>query len=137
MEKVIIDEKEINLKKLSLQERKGLQEGEEIFYKNLNGEWEADTIEEVDGDLLWLKCSSDINLDEVDVYIEEKADEYDVLSPDGFSIHFSDVYKSIEEALEKAKEWVKNYEFQGYYSSVKYGRIPLNEILDYCKIIKR
>lgn len=137
MEKAIINEQEINLKKLSLQERKELQESDEIFYKNLNGEWEVDTIEEVDGDLLWLKCSSDINLDEVDVYIEEKADEYDVLSPDGFSIHFSDVYKSREEALEKAKEWIKNYEFQGYYSSVKYGRIPLNEVLDYCKIIKR
>jgi hypothetical protein len=62
--------------------------------------------------------------------------KYDVLSPDNFSIHHSDVYPSKKAAREAAKEWVKNYEHQGYYSSTRYGRIPLNEVLDYCKIIE-
>lgn len=61
--------------------------------------------------------------------------EYIVLSPDGFSIHFSDTYKSIEEAKKAIEEWKKNYERQGYYSSTKYGRIPLNELEKYCDIV--
>lgn len=62
--------------------------------------------------------------------------QYDVLSPDNFSIHHSDVYSSKKAARKAAKEWLKNYEIQGYYSSVRYGRIPLNEVLDYCKIVE-
>lgn len=61
--------------------------------------------------------------------------KYDVLSPDGFSIHIEDTYNSKKEAWQKAKEWSKNYEGQGYYSSAKYGRIPVDQILDYCKLI--
>ena len=60
---------------------------------------------------------------------------YNVLSPDGFTIHFSDTYKSIKEAKKAIKEWKKNYERQGYYSSTKYGRIPLNELEKYCDIV--
>jgi len=33
------------------------------------------------------------------------------------------------------EEWKKRYEMQGYYSSTNYGRIPLNELENYCKII--
>jgi hypothetical protein len=61
--------------------------------------------------------------------------EYNVLSPDGFPIHFSDTYKSIKEAKKAIKEWKKGYERQGYYSSTKYGRIPLNELEKYCDIV--
>ena len=62
--------------------------------------------------------------------------QYDVLSPDGFSIHFSDTYNSIEEAKNALTEWKKRYEFQGYYSSTNYGRIPLDELENYCEIIE-
>ena len=61
--------------------------------------------------------------------------QFDVYSPDGFAIHREDTYPSREVAEQKLKEWVKQYEHQGYYSSVKYGRIPLNEIKDYCRIL--
>lgn len=61
--------------------------------------------------------------------------EYNVLSPDGFTIHFSDTYKSIKEAKKAIKEWKKNYERQGYYSSTQYGRIPLNKLEKYCDIV--
>lgn len=58
-----------------------------------------------------------------------------VLSPDGFPIHFADTYKSFEEAKKAIQEWKKNYERQGYYSSTQYGRIPLDELENYCDII--
>ena len=62
--------------------------------------------------------------------------KYDVLSPDKISIHFFDTYKSIKEAKQALNLWIKRYEFQGYYSSTDYGRIPLNELGKYCAIIK-
>lgn len=61
--------------------------------------------------------------------------KYDVLSPDGFSIHPTDTYTSRKKAVKAAEEWAKRYEAQGYYSSARFGRIPLNEILDYCSLI--
>ena len=64
----------------------------------------------------------------------KKKKRYDVISPDGFSIHFCDTYNSIEEAEEAFEEWKKRFEKQGYYSS-NGGRIPLNELENYCKII--
>lgn len=57
-----------------------------------------------------------------------------VLSPDGFPIRREKKYYSEKSALKDLDEWVKNYEFQGYYSSVNFGRIPLNEIKNYCQI---
>jgi hypothetical protein len=62
--------------------------------------------------------------------------KYDVLSPDGFSIHFSDTYTSKKEAIAVAKEWAEGYKRQGYYSSVRYGRIAIEDILDYCQLIE-
>jgi len=62
--------------------------------------------------------------------------KFDVISPDGFSIHFSDTYKTKEQAVEALENWVKRYEFQGYYSSVNYGRIPLEELPNYCEIVE-
>jgi hypothetical protein len=60
---------------------------------------------------------------------------FDVLSPDGFSIHFSDTYSSEKKAMKAFDEWKKRYEFQGYYSSNN-GRIPLTELHNHIKIIK-
>jgi hypothetical protein len=57
-----------------------------------------------------------------------------VLSPDNFTINH-DTYKSEEDAVAAAKVWQERYKHQGYYSSVKYGRIPYDEILDYCKVV--
>lgn len=62
--------------------------------------------------------------------------QFEVFSPDGFAISREETYPTFEVAEQKLKEWVKRYEFQGHYSSVKYGRIPLNELEDYCKIIE-
>jgi len=62
--------------------------------------------------------------------------KYDVLSPDGFSIHPTDTYSSKKKALAAYREWKKRYEQQGYYSSANYGRIPLIDLDDYCQLVK-
>lgn len=59
---------------------------------------------------------------------------YNVLSPDGFSIHPEDTYPSPKAAREAFEIWKQRYEKQGYYSSAK-GRISLDELHEYCKII--
>jgi hypothetical protein len=61
---------------------------------------------------------------------------YDVLSPDGFAIHRTKIYKSLDEAMEEAKEWVKGYQKQDYYSTPKFGRIPYDDILSYCHLVE-
>lgn len=61
--------------------------------------------------------------------------KYDVISPDGFPIHPTNTYKTKAEATFAFKQWLKRYENQGYYSS-SFGRIPLNEVIRYCKIIE-
>jgi len=66
--------------------------------------------------------------------MKAKKPKFDVLSPDGFSIHFSDTYNSEEEAKIALKNWCKRYELQGYYSSVN-GRISLKDLKSCCKII--
>ena len=60
--------------------------------------------------------------------------QFDVISPDGFSIHFSDTYSSKKQAMKAFDEWKKRYEPQGYYSSMNYGRIPLDELHNYIEI---
>ncbi len=60
---------------------------------------------------------------------------YDVISPDGFSIHFSDTYATKEDAKNAFFDWKKRFESQGYYSSNN-GRIPLNELENHCRIIE-
>ena len=64
-----------------------------------------------------------------------KKKQFDVISPDGFSIHFSDTYNTREEAMNAFFEWKKRYEQQGYYSSNK-GRIPLDELENHCRIVE-
>lgn len=62
--------------------------------------------------------------------------QFEVFSPDGFAISREETYPSVEVALEKLKEWIKRYEFQGYYSSNKYGRIPLDELEQECQVVQ-
>jgi hypothetical protein len=65
-----------------------------------------------------------------------KKKKYQVLSPDGFTIEFGKwTYPSMKKARESFDIWKNNYMFQGYYSSVRYGRIPLSELENYCKFI--
>ena len=66
--------------------------------------------------------------------INLKKPRYDVLSPDGFSIHFSDTYSSKKKAMEAFEKWKKRYEAQGYYSA-SFGRISLDLLSNYIKII--
>lgn len=62
--------------------------------------------------------------------------QFDVLSPDGFSIHHSDTYSTPEQAHEALQQWVRQYEFQGYYSSMNYGRIHIIDLPDYCTLVE-
>jgi len=61
--------------------------------------------------------------------------KYIIISPDGFPIHMEE-YIEDNEVLNYFTKWKKRYERQGYYSSVKYGRIPLEELDDYCIVEK-
>lgn len=63
-----------------------------------------------------------------------KKDKFVVLSPDGFPIRRDKFYYSHKTAIKDLNEWMKGYEVQGYYSSVQWGRIPLNELNYYCQI---
>ena len=57
---------------------------------------------------------------------------YEVLSPDGFTIEFDrPYYTSKEKAFEAFDKWKERYRRQGYYSSNN-GRIPLEELENYC-----
>lgn len=62
--------------------------------------------------------------------------KFDIISPDGFAIHREDFYNSKEEAKIAFEKWRDNYKIQGYYSSVKYGRIPLCDLEDYCELVE-
>lgn len=59
---------------------------------------------------------------------------YEVLSPDGFTIEFDrPYYTSKEKAFEAFEKWKVRYEKQGYYSSNN-GRILLKDLEDYMYI---
>lgn len=58
--------------------------------------------------------------------------KFEVLSPDKVTIeYYNPYYDSKEQAFEAFDKWKKGYERQGYYSSVDYGRISLEELEDY------
>lgn len=59
--------------------------------------------------------------------------KHQVISPDGFSIENNDGYDTLEAAREAFELWKSRYTQQGYYSSNR-GRIPLDELEDYCSI---
>lgn len=63
---------------------------------------------------------------------------YIVLSPDGFTIEFHPhEYTSKKQSLMALDRFVSRYVSQGYYSSVNYGRIAIDEIKHYCQIIEK
>ena len=66
--------------------------------------------------------------------------KYRVLSPDGIDIMWSCGFKTLKEARQALKEWVKRFEKQGYYSQTCYNgyvrQISLDLLPDYCDIIK-
>lgn len=62
----------------------------------------------------------------------------EILSPDGFSIDMKN-HRSMKQANVALQNFVKRFEQQGYYSTVRNGQrylIPLNEIIDNCTLIK-
>lgn len=59
--------------------------------------------------------------------------KYNILSPDGFSIELNKTYNSIADAKKAFDIWLKRFEAQGYYSA-NFGRIPLNEVEEYCTL---
>ena len=59
---------------------------------------------------------------------------YEVLSPDGFTIEFDrPYYTSKEKAFEAFDKWKERFRRQGYYSSNN-GRIPLEDLENYMTI---
>ena len=61
-----------------------------------------------------------------------------ILSPDGFSIDMQE-HTSMKQANIALNNFVKRFEQQGYYSTIKNGQrylMPLNEIIDNCTLIK-
>jgi hypothetical protein len=106
--------------------------------KDLANDFEFSTQDEIykakytDNDELEILINGEYrNVESVDFDILDG--KFDVLSPDGFSIHPIDVYDTPEDAKLAIAEWIKRYEKQGYYSSVK-GRIPLDELESWCKL---
>lgn len=61
---------------------------------------------------------------------------FDVLSPDGFSIERDGGYHSEMESKKAFLSFLERFRKQGYYSSIKFGRIPFHEIEGYCTFIK-
>ena len=62
----------------------------------------------------------------------------EILSPDGFSIDMQE-HKNMNEVNIALNNFVKRYEQQGYYSTIKNGQrylMPLNEIINNCTLIK-
>ena len=60
---------------------------------------------------------------------------YDVISPDGFSIHREDTYPSVAAAKKALAKWAKRFVPQGYYASVR-GRIALKDLPANCRIVE-
>jgi hypothetical protein len=60
---------------------------------------------------------------------------YDVISPDGFSIHREGTFASVAAAKKALAVWAKRYEMQGYYSSA-HGRISLADLPSNCRIVE-
>lgn len=61
---------------------------------------------------------------------------FDVLSPDGMSIDHSEYYPTREAAAAAAVEYANRFQFQGFYSTWRRERVPLDEIAGRCRIIE-
>jgi hypothetical protein len=65
-----------------------------------------------------------------------KRPKYKILSPDGFTIEFNILhYRSMKKADEAFNQFKERYKSQGYYSSTNFGRIPLDELENYCTFV--
>lgn len=64
-----------------------------------------------------------------------KVQKFRILSPDGFDIRMDKHTYTEKQVPQELENFVKRYERQGYYSSVKYGRIHLLDIADYCSVV--
>jgi hypothetical protein len=60
---------------------------------------------------------------------------FHVLSPDGVSI-WGDVYRTRAVAEAALRKWVRRFAWQGFYSTSRWERIPLNEIAGRCRIVE-
>ena len=68
--------------------------------------------------------------------VKSKTKKYQILSPDGITIEREvPYYTSKNKAMNAFDKWKENYSRQGYYSSVRYGRIDLSDLADYCQFI--
>lgn len=63
-------------------------------------------------------------------------EQFKIISPDGFAIEKDIISYNKEDIERKFNKWKTRFEFQGYYSSTQYGRIPLDELINYCIIEK-
>lgn len=60
----------------------------------------------------------------------------DVLSPDGIPIDAHATYPTHAAAESALAAWVKRYEWQGFYSTARRERIPLDELAGRCRIVE-
>jgi hypothetical protein len=60
---------------------------------------------------------------------------FEVLSPDGISIEGIS-YRSRRAALRALEQWVRRYEWQGFYSTVRRERIPLQDLPGRCRVLE-
>ena len=63
-------------------------------------------------------------------------DMFDVLSPDGITITPDRVYGTLEEALATAEALAERLAWQGFYSTARWERIPLEEIAGRCRVVE-
>ena len=63
-------------------------------------------------------------------------EKFQIISPDGFTIERDQISYDKADVEPAFNKWKCRFESQGYYSSVKYGRIDLSELINYCVIAK-
>ena len=67
----------------------------------------------------------------MNTYRKTTTTTYRLLSPDGIAID-KDLYMNRTQMEEAFLSWIERFVHQGYYSSVKYGRISLPRLRTYC-----
>lgn len=65
---------------------------------------------------------------------KNKIKTYVIISPDGFTIDREATYRGVRNARKAYKVWAERYREQGYYSSVKYGKIDLRDLHEFCEL---
>jgi predicted lipid carrier protein YhbT len=60
---------------------------------------------------------------------------YDVLSPDGIPIT-CEPFKSQKKAAKYGFEWCKRFEQQGYYSTSRWEKIPVEDLPHYLDLVR-